>query len=493
MITLIQKRHAIYKIVMCVILLSMFAATAWAEPLSESTDDAPDPKIETKPFRTNTEKGEETVCVPLVTSEAIENQEETGNITYECLPPEEVATEPQTDERGSAESRMLKDELLQELGEKKETIIEVPAETVEAARQAGEAPVEEVPTPQVPVAPPEKTKPIKMYASLRLNVNFSEEKTEVSDGASRIGLLALKKDNDLIYTGQIELGVNAFGNLNGIIDGDSNTREGVDTALSLRLLTANVERNRLGVTIGKNWSVFYRAAKVTDRFIVFGAKGTGVFNAGTDGGGSGTGRADNVLQVYSLRKKLLWALQAQYGTEVPGLDETVNYKLNYSAGIRRVWNSGYAVSAAYNRNNPEKFTSEMLQRGLNGDGEASIVAARYSDHRMFFGANYVWLKNQVTDNAGQFFDARGGEIYSRYDVKSNIRVVAGYNYQEPMDDKYTGQFNVRAFIAGAQYTFGNRDFSDMVYVELINDNGRLADGGEKGTIITLGGRYKFDW
>jgi len=479
--------------IVCVISLTLLAAAAWAEPLSESSDEIPDPKIETEPFRTNTEKGEATICVPLVTSEAIENQQETGKITYECLPPEEVAVEPQTDERGSGETTILKDELLKELGKKEETIIEVPAETVEAAKKTGEAPVEEVPTPQAPVTPPEKTKPIKMYASLRLNVNFSEEETEVSDGASRFGLLALKKDNNLIYTGQIELGVNVFDNLYGIIDGDTNTKDGKDTTLSLRLLTANVERNRQGVIVGKSWSIYYRAAQVTDRFIVFGAKGTGVFNAGTDGGGSGTGRADNVMQVYSLRNKLQWGLQTQYGTEVPGLDETVNYKLNYSAGIRRIWTSGYAVSAAYNRNNPEQFSSEMLQRGLDGDGEASIVAAKYSDHKMYFGATYAWLNNHVTDNTGQFFDAQGWEIYSRYDLRSNIRVVAGYNYQEPIDDQYTGQFNIRAFITGAQYTFNERNYSDMVYVEFLNDNGSLADGGEKGNIITIGGRYGFDW
>jgi hypothetical protein len=488
----VHKMHSV-KMIVCIILLTLLAGTAWAEPLSESTDETPDTKIETKPFRTNTEKGEETICVPLVTSKAIENQQETGKITYECLPPEEAAVEPQTDERGSAETTVLKDELLKELGKKEETIIEVPAEIVEAAKKAGEAPVEEVPTPQVPVTPPEKTKPIKLYASLRLNMNFSEEKKEVSDGASRIGLLALKKDNDLIYTGQIELGVNVFDNLNGIIDGDTNTKDGKDTTLSLRLLTANMEKNRRGVTVGKNWSIYYRVAKVTDRFVVYGAKGTGVFNAGTDGGGSGTGRADNVMQVYSLRSKLQWGLQAQYGSEVPGLDEAVNYKLNYSAGLRYVWTSGYEVSAAYNRNNPEKFTSEMLQRGLTGDGETSIVAAKYSDHRMYFGATYAWLNNHVTDNASQFFDAQGWEIYSRYDVRSNIRVVAGYNYQDPKDDTYTGQFNIRAFIAGAQYTFNERNYSDMVYVEFLNDNGRLADGGEKGSIITIGGRYGFDW
>ena len=122
-------------------------------------------------------------------------------------------------------------------------------------------------------------------------------------------------------------------------------------------------------------------------------------------------------------------------------------------------------------------------------------------NRAFFGGRFMTVIIDVCyfdarlkiTCCGQFFDAQGWEIYSRYDLRSNIRVVAGYNYQEPIDDQYTGQFNIRAFITGAQYTFNERNYSDMVYVEFLNDNGSLADGGEKGNIITIGGRYGFDW
>ncbi|WP_455197042.1 porin [Kaarinaea lacus] len=474
-------------------LLLFLSGAVVAESHDSKKPDMAGHDVDSLPFKTTTEDGKEVLCVPVVLEVDTKEGLEPVEVTYECSPVDKTAPVPQNDQRGSAEAQTLKSELLDELGKKEKSIVEVPRDQLETAEETGEAPVSEVPEPELPVIPPKKIRPIKLYASLRANISITDDDVEISDGASRIGMFALKQANGMDYTGHIELGVNLFDNLEGLINGDTNTPQGKDVALSLRLLYANLEKGETGSTIGKNWSIYYRAAEVTDRFVVYGAKGTGVYNAGTDGGGSGTGRADNVLQIYSERYKLHWGLQAQYGTKIPGLDESVHYKWNYGAGIRYSWLSGFSLSTAYNHNTPEKITPEMLQRGIEGDGETLIVAANYGINRVYIGFTYTWLKNHVTDNLQQFFDARGWEFYSRYDFRSNIRLVAGYNYLKPEDENYSGLYNVRDLIIGAQYTFGKRDYSDMVYVEYLNSHGKLADGSPGEDIITIGGRYRLNW
>ena len=54
------------------------------------------------------------------------------------------------------------------------------------------------------------------------------------------------------------------------------------------------------LTAGKNWSTYYRVASFTDRFQGTGASASGAFNAGTDDGYTGTGRADGFIQTRGL-------------------------------------------------------------------------------------------------------------------------------------------------------------------------------------------------
>ena len=48
--------------------------------------------------------------------------------------------------------------------------------------------------------------------------------------------------------------------------------------------------------MGKNWSAYYQVGGWTDRMQGAGGAALGVYNAQTDGGPTGTGRADTTLQ-----------------------------------------------------------------------------------------------------------------------------------------------------------------------------------------------------
>jgi len=184
-------------------LFLILPANLWAEVMVGASTVSQSDILDTKPFTTRTTQGSEAECTPLLSTEDIKKSKKTGNISYECRSPQESATKPQSDERGEAEAEKLKDELLKELGEKKETIIEVPVRDVESSEQTGTTPVAVVPAPSQPALPPEKRRPYKPYASLRVNYNKSQHVSELSDGASRLGVLALKKDENVTYTGKV--------------------------------------------------------------------------------------------------------------------------------------------------------------------------------------------------------------------------------------------------------------------------------------------------
>ena len=70
----------------------------------------------------------------------------------------------------------------------------------------------------------------------------------------------------------------------------------IGDSVFLRLLYVGVETENGALTFGKNWSAYYQVSKFTDQFQGAGANATGTFNAGTDGGETGTGRANRTLQ-----------------------------------------------------------------------------------------------------------------------------------------------------------------------------------------------------
>ena len=66
------------------------------------------------------------------------------------------------------------------------------------------------------------------------------------------------------------------------------------------------------ISIGKQWGVHYTLAGNVDNMYMFGANAIGVYNAGTDGGPSGTGRANQAVK-YELNKGNYYlGLQGQF-------------------------------------------------------------------------------------------------------------------------------------------------------------------------------------
>jgi predicted porin len=337
--------------------------------------------------------------------------------------------------------------------------------------------------------------PILLYASIRVNAIHSEDKVEVTDGASRVGILVDHKPrHDLDLFGRVELGFNIFDQLSLVFTPDASPATGdTSPAVTPRLHYAGFEQGACRGLVGKNWSVYYDVAGMADSFAVYGGRAAGVYNAGTDGGGSGTGRADNSLQLRLVKGPWRLGVQGQVYTETPVIDNA-DFDYAFGAAIACRFRKGLNFGAAFNRAVPEEITEAHRAAGFRSDDEAWAAGLSFPRKRLYLAMTLARTRNQDTDDKLRFLDTRGWETYTRYSVHDRLRLVAGFNLLEPDDGEYAGAYRVGEYIAGVQLAVGKSPtFDNMLHLEYVHDNGRNADGGERDDAFAVGIRWKLSW
>ncbi len=346
---------------------------------------------------------------------------------------------------------------------------------------------------------------LNFYGSLRLRYRDTNTESVFGDGGTRVGTDgAWQFVPDYWLLGRIETGFKLFDNLDQIIDPGSQGDGSIVNDIFLRLGYIGVEFPKAFLTYGKNWSTYYQVASFTDRFQGTGADASGTFNAGTDGGASGTGRADQVWQT-RLQINHPWQivshlspfninLQYQAGEKIPYAD---NAKYNYSVGISAIlertdnFKTGFALNyAAISKNNLPK----LKKIGLDGDDLALLYGFQWFGEKWYAATVFSYLVNHMATNDGYYFDAWGNEVYGHYQIFDRIWVTGGWNILEPLSNqKQAGAYKLQYAIVGLRYTF--KDFQRMIYANIRFDNSKLSSDSihNAGNTYTIGLRWDFDW
>lgn len=276
------------------------------------------------------------------------------------------------------------------------------------------------------------------------------------------------------------------------------------------------------LSVGKQWSAFYDVAGITDHMLIWGGNASGAFNYGTDGGISGTGRAEKSL-IYRNgwgKPDSEWGsidiglqYQAKSGTRVkiyecqtdPTMncdnnlgDEVNSYKYDYSSGISLRYTTPWNVElgAAYNRS---ELDGNPSIAGFDKDHEDIwIVGATYgkASDKLYIAANYSEGENHEFDNNGEVYDSKGVEIYSTYSLNEQWKLMAAYNYLESNDDSndYAGDYKLEYVGLGVQY-YWTENF--WIYTESRIESSKKAkdeDGNrpdDPDSIYALALRYNF--
>ncbi len=340
-----------------------------------------------------------------------------------------------------------------------------------------------------------------LYASLRVHaintfdVETGKRESRIGDGNSRFGgRINWPFSEGWKLFGRAEFGFD-------LVDQFSTRAplEG-DGGLTTRLLYAGIETRPVTLTYGKDWSAYYRIAGMTDRFAIFGGSASGVYNAGTVGEATGTGRADDVLKarIYvdsnwdwlSLFKPFNLNLQYQQPQPIP-LVEGVKYDNGIGASAMLETQSEYGLGIAYNRARVRDINNPNVQAaGIDGDSTAFALSTRAFGERWYVSVLATWLDNMEVTDQGRYFNARGYEVYAQWEVRSRWWLIGGLNALEPDDDDPAiGEYRVRYGVIGARYSFDS--FRRMLYVEYRIDDSRTVDGSRLRDEVTFGIRWDF--
>ncbi|WOH39322.1 porin [Thalassotalea fonticola] len=315
---------------------------------------------------------------------------------------------------------------------------------------------------------------------LRLTLQSTEDTDEITDSGSRWGL-DFKHNIEGDWTAGVtaEWATNFEKNANLTLSGDSSGPSGSSgDALTSRLGYVHFTHDKWGAFgVGKQWSVFYDVVGVTDVLNYYGGNATGVYNLGTDGGLSGTGRAEQAITWRKAFGNFNVGVQMQAQDEAviindPGGpfdgEEIATMGNGFGAAVSYKWND-FGVGAAVN-------TSEIDTVFGSADDTSSGVSATYGDSSLGFHAAlaFVVSENHELDNNGDFIDAIGSEVYLKYTMPGRIGLYGGMNFLEA--DESGNDFEMYYNYIGAEYKFENS--FGLIYVETKIHDDRNDDGSD---------------
>lgn len=335
---------------------------------------------------------------------------------------------------------------------------------------------------------------IDFYGSARIRYRDTEIENIWSDGNSRIGANAHWQyaPSQWLF-GRLELGINVLDELDRLFKPSGNSRRGTDDELFVRLAYLGLETRNAIYVAGKNWSTYYQVAGFTDRFDSTGGEASGTYNASTDGGSFGTGRADGVLQSRFLLnfpekvrlKPVHLNIQLQYDQPIP---QVTNARYGIGFGLSTVYETrdDFSVGLAYNYANVQnKDSAEIINAGIDGNAHAGLIGLRWFGRRWFAATTVARLQNVETTDEGIYFDGWGWELYSHYNLHRQWWLVGGWNYLRPdSGESQAGQYQLRYAVAGVRYSL--EGFQRMLYFDARLDDGRLSDGISGGNVYTIG-------
>ena len=331
--------------------------------------------------------------------------------------------------------------------------------------------------------------------SISLNGNLSiyylnnGEVEEISDGFSRYMFdMSHNLKNDWQALAKLEWGVQVSNTDDKIIvnhNGLTSTGPTSDTTW-LRQGYVGVSHNKYGsFTLGKQWGTSYDLAGLTDIFEIFGAEASGTYNFGTDGGFSGSGRAEQAMQYRIKYQNVSFALQylasedELYTSGENGEDFSAILNFNNAYGMSIMYQAPYDIGLglAYNK--------AKLSLGANGETSrsfddelitASITYRSHNDLGLHVAVVYSDMTNHDINDVGQLMNkAKGIEVFSAYRFDNDISLILGYNSLEDRSSiniGSDGSFHKEYFILSAKYHWDD-DF--YLYIESKVDDSTLAE------------------
>jgi predicted porin len=338
----------------------------------------------------------------------------------------------------------------------------------------------------------------RLYGSIRVRHRWTGDESFWGDGSSRIGINGRWQYQPYQFLfGRLEAGVNLLDELDYLInEGANSPQTEAGQSLFARLMYVGIETPNFIMTGGKNWSSYYRVSGFTDRFQGTGASASGTFNANTDGGPTGTGRADRILQTRVMIDELEMVglkpfrlnIQVQHGEPIPKVPDA-NYATTIGLSALLVTRKDLSFGLAYNHANIADAEIQTLKSyGIDGDAQAAIAGLRWFSDKWYMATTIARLTNHETTDEDIYFDGWGWEVYGHYNLHKRWWAVTGWNILEPDSDQtQAGDYNIKYGVIELRYSF--KKFEKMLYANTQLESSDKADGTRRGNIYTIGVRW----
>ncbi len=202
-----------------------------------------------------------------------------------------------------------------------------------------------------------------------------------------------------------------------------------EDALFARLGYIGISTPYGSISIGKQWGVHYTLGGYIDNMYMFGGDGIGVYNAGTDGGSSGTGRADQAIK-YELNKGNFYlGLQVQSrnisGNSRYGVD-ALGYAASYKINRFIIGTSYYQVMDGVE--NPTTGEAKI-------DDNMGSIFLDYHYKEFEFAIMAMTFNNHEKDNTGVYYKGWGVEYHMKYNFGKNKNWSVVHNSSIIMPEK----------------------------------------------------------
>jgi predicted porin len=324
----------------------------------------------------------------------------------------------------------------------------------------------------------------------------------VQDDASRVGIKFATLGPFKIFA-QTEWGVslvqsNTEFNVGAQPDNGFGTLTSVtNPVFTARLGLVGVDLGKWGsLSFGKQNSVHYDITDyTTDRFNVFGGQASATYVAGTDGGVTGTGRADEVVQYHNTFLNILeFGAQAQFrGANVATAVDGFGFSLQ-----AKVF-PGLKLGGAYNKT----YFSNLLRTtiaGFQGGTDYWAFGATGNWRIIEFGAVFAMERNgdltYIADSQGfntipVVFNANGVELYSRFHFGKFAAVGGFIDYMpQNLSILINPNFRIRYGVLGGEWHVSRAGYA---FFETRLGDSVDANGKGIGNAAALGFRYDFSW
>jgi outer membrane protein N len=333
----------------------------------------------------------------------------------------------------------------------------------------------------------------------RVKAQHADSEDEIKDGASRIGFH---------FTRELTHGWGALAVLEwglDIVEGESGLKvsqgdgltSGDDRGETIwnRLGYIGVSHDKFGeITLGKRWSTYYAVTYPTDELESFGGEASGTYNFGTDGGLSGTGRAEQAIQYRNSWGPFWLGLQYQAKDDtlalVPPLEAPeAEATFDKSWGIAATYTTpiGITIGAAYNR---ADISVSNLGRSVDDDiaMAASAVYGNVASPGFYAGLVYAVSENHESDSNGDVYDAKGYEALIQWGFESNLQIYGAVNHLEEDDDDCTGRAELEYYVLGGRFRW-TPDFA--IAIEAKFEDSKDGDGNSADNMYALSVKYAF--